>query len=260
MTNKILIIDSNIEDRERVARHLMENGYNIFLTSFGNKGLMLASNVSIDLIILELNLPDIKGTEVIKCLKDNKRLADIPLVVVSNNNDEIDKFVTFTLGVTDYVTKPVSLRELTLRVKAILKRTVKSDSLMILSNGKIKVDLQSFKGFAFDTPLNLTNIEFKILSLLLKKQNRVLSRDEILQGVWRNSDSANARIVDAHIRLLRKKLGKYKGEVETIQGVGYRMRAHRFSINSDDRNLQDSNLSYVDDEGFVNKFEVSQLS
>ena len=169
-------------------------------------------------------LPDGSGLDLCRELKQDKSLSSMPVIILTAKDDEVDKVVGFELGADDYVTKPFSVRELILRVKAVLKRGErKSDNIEVQRQfGELKIDVDSHEVFVNDEQVNLTALEFKLLRQLVDRRGRVQSRDQLLSDVWGYSSDVTTRTVDTHIKRLREKLGDMGKYVQTIRGVGYK--------------------------------------
>jgi two-component system phosphate regulon response regulator PhoB len=169
-------------------------------------------------------LPDGSGLDLFRELKQDKSLFSMPVIILTAKDDEVDKVVGFELGADDYVTKPFSVRELILRVKAVLKRGErKSDNVEVQRQfGELKIDVDSHEVFVNDEQVNLTALEFKLLRQLVDRRGRVQSRDQLLSDVWGYSSDVTTRTVDTHIKRLREKLGDMGKYVKTIRGVGYK--------------------------------------
>ena len=176
------------------------------------------------LLLLDLMLPDGSGLDLFRELKQDKSKSSMPVIILTAKDDEVDKVVGFELGADDYVTKPFSVRELILRVKAVLKRGVsKSDNVEVQRQfGELKIDVDSHEVFVNDEPISLTALEFKLLRQLVDRRGRVQSRDQLLSDVWGYSSDVTTRTVDTHIKRLREKLGDMGKYVQTIRGVGYK--------------------------------------
>ncbi|MBN2715901.1 MAG: response regulator transcription factor [Deltaproteobacteria bacterium] len=226
MTVRIMVVDPDHLNIEKLIRLFNGAGYACVGCPTASECLSRLQNTPCDLIITELELTDMSGTELCRLLTYNQDTAHIPVVFLSAMNAEIDKVVALSLGATDYVNKPFSSRELILRVKAILRRTVRSRPQSFVSNGVICLDSRSHRAWANGNLLQLTKLEFKMLTALVGAGGHVLKRDDIINAVWGASAHVLDRTVDAHIRTLRKKLGAAKSELETVQGVGYRIRQH----------------------------------
>ena len=169
-------------------------------------------------------LPDGSGLDLFRELKQDKSKSSMPVIILTAKDDEVDKVVGFELGADDYVTKPFSVRELILRVKAVLKRGVsKSDNVEVQRQfGELKIDVDSHEVFVNDEQISLTALEFKLLRQLVDRRGRVQSRDQLLSDVWGYSSDVTTRTVDTHIKRLREKLGDMGKYVQTIRGVGYK--------------------------------------
>jgi two-component system phosphate regulon response regulator PhoB len=169
-------------------------------------------------------LPDGSGLDLCRELKSDPKKNLIPIIILTAKDDEVDKVVGFELGADDYVTKPFSVRELILRVKAVLKRgNVKSENLEVQRQfGDLAIDVDSHEVFVNNNQVILTALEFKLLRQLVDRRGRVQSRDQLLSDVWGYSADVTTRTVDTHIKRLREKLGAMGKYVQTIRGVGYK--------------------------------------
>lgn len=221
---KILIVEDDKNISKLVRYNLEKAGFDCEVTITGEDALDVADREPIDLIILDIMLPKMDGLEACKQLKQDKRLAAIPIIMLTAKGEEIDRIVGFELGADDYIVKPFSPRELVLRVKAILKRgKLREDVKEILRAGDLTIDIPRHKVSARKNEVKLTAMEFKLLLLLIKRKGRVQSRDRLLEDVWDLDSDVTTRTVDTHIKRLRQKLGKEGKLVETIRGLGYRL-------------------------------------
>ena len=185
----------------------------------------LIEDPKFSIILLDLMLPDGSGLDLCREVKSDSTTQDIPIIILTAKDDEVDKVVGFELGADDYVTKPFSVRELILRVKAILKRNNKTVSTPLEINrnfGSLKMDIESHEVFIDDEEVVLTALEFKLLNQLVERRGRVQTRDQLLSDVWGYSADITTRTVDTHIKRLREKLGTMGKYVQTIRGVGYK--------------------------------------
>jgi len=222
---QVLIIDNNTAHSEMVARTLNEHGSVSRREHNGVRGVESALTNPPDLVVVELDLPDISGIEVIRRLKREVRTSEIPIFCISENDTEMEKIVAFELGATDYQVKPINKRELALRVQAILRRTTAQDDRSLLNVGPIRIDTGLFKTTAYGKDISLTQREFRILLALAQTKGRVLSREELLDTAWGDDAEVQDRTVDAHIRAIRAKLGPAATCLETVNRVGYCLRA-----------------------------------
>ena len=170
-------------------------------------------------------LPDGSGLDLCKKIKSNSETEATPIIILTAKDDEVDKVVGFELGADDYVTKPFSVRELILRVKAILKRSdTKTKEVVEVERqfGDLKIDIDSHEVHVDSQLIELTALEFRLLKELVDKRGRVQSRDQLLSEVWGYNAEVTTRTVDTHIKRLREKLGSMGKYVQTIRGVGYK--------------------------------------
>lgn len=221
MPDTILIVEDEPDVLDLVVYHLKKAGYHTAAARDGAAGLAKARDLLPALVVLDLMLPQLEGTEVCKRLKADPKTAHIPIVMLTAKAEEVDRILGLELGADDYVTKPFSPRELVLRIKSILGR-IKGRTSEVLKHGDLVVDLAKHEVSLKDKPLDLTATEFKLLATLLERRGRVQTRDRLLTDVWGYEGDVDTRTVDTHVRRLREKLGKAGDCIETIRGVGYR--------------------------------------
>ena len=224
MSQKILIIEDEPDIRKTLEYNISREGYDVISASSLSDGREKLESASFSLLLLDLMLPDGSGLDLCRELKQDKSLSSMPVIILTAKDDEVDKVVGFELGADDYVTKPFSVRELILRVKAVLKRGErKSDNMEVQRQfGELKIDVDSHEVFVNDEQVSLTALEFKLLRQLVDRRGRVQSRDQLLSDVWGYSSDVTTRTVDTHIKRLREKLGNMGKYVQTIRGVGYK--------------------------------------
>ena len=224
MSQKILIIEDEPDIRKTLEYNISREGYDVISASSLSEGREKLESASFSLLLLDLMLPDGSGLDLCRELKQDKSLSSMPVIILTAKDDEVDKVVGFELGADDYVTKPFSVRELILRVKAVLKRGErKSDNIEVQRQfGELKIDVDSHEVFINDEQVGLTALEFKLLRQLVDRRGRVQSRDQLLSDVWGYSSDVTTRTVDTHIKRLREKLGDMGKYVQTIRGVGYK--------------------------------------
>ena len=224
MSQKILIIEDEPDIRKTLEYNISREGYEVISASSLSEGKEKLESASFSLLLLDLMLPDGSGLDLCRELKQDKSLSSMPVIILTAKDDEVDKVVGFELGADDYVTKPFSVRELILRVKAVLKRGErKSDNMEVQRQfGELKIDVDSHEVFINDDQVSLTALEFKLLHQLVDRRGRVQSRDQLLSDVWGYSSDVTTRTVDTHIKRLREKLGDMGKYVQTIRGVGYK--------------------------------------
>jgi len=221
---KILIIEDDRDIVEMVEYNLEEEGYETLSALNGEAGLELARRQHPDLIILDVMLPLIDGFEVCRKLKSNDVTADVPIIILSAKSQETDKVVGLELGADDYVTKPFSPRELIARIRAILRRGREPRSARRIERGDVVIDSTRHKVVVRGEEISLSFTEFKLLEILAQRPGVVFSREQILDAVSGYESVVCDRTVDAHVKSLRRKLGKAKDYIETIRGAGYRFK------------------------------------
>ena len=224
MSQRILIIEDEPDIRKTLEYNLSREGFDVICASSLSEGKDSINAAKFSLILLDLMLPDGSGLDLCRELKSDPKKNLIPIIILTAKDDEVDKVVGFELGADDYVTKPFSVRELILRVKAVLKRgNVKSESLEVQRQfGDLVIDVDSHEVFVNNNQVILTALEFKLLRQLVDRRGRVQSRDQLLSDVWGYSADVTTRTVDTHIKRLREKLGAMGKYVQTIRGVGYK--------------------------------------
>ena len=224
MSQKILIIEDEPDIRKTLEYNLSKEGFDVICASSLSEGKDYLNINSFSLILLDLMLPDGSGLDLCRELKSNTEKKLIPIIILTAKDDEVDKVVGFELGADDYVTKPFSVRELILRIKAVLKRgNAKSENLEVQRQfGDLVIDVESHEVFVNNEHVALTALEFKLLRQLVDRRGRVQSRDQLLSDVWGYSADVTTRTVDTHIKRLREKLGAMGKYVQTIRGVGYK--------------------------------------
>ena len=220
---RILIVDDEPETVELVEFNLRQAGFDVTTAQDGAEAIRKARAQMPGLIVLDLMLPEVDGLEVCKILRRDTNTVAIPIIMLTAKAAELDRVLGLELGADDYVTKPFSPRELVLRIKKLLARgqgataepeTLKFDDLSIdLPRHMVKVRGKS---------VELTATEFKLLTTLAQRRERVQSRDALLRDVWDYRNLVDTRTVDTHIRRLREKLGPAAKHLETVRGVGYR--------------------------------------
>ena len=221
----ILVVDDEKDILNLITHQLEKAGFKVIPASDGTTALSMARKSHPDLILLDLLLPDLEGTEVQKLLKQDPETKDIPVIMVTAKGEEVDKIVGLELGADDYITKPFSVRELVLRVKAVLKRVKgKGEEKKEIKIWDLTIDPRGYKVWVKKESVPLTATEFKLLLELIENRGKVMTRDTLLNNVWGYSYEGYARTVDTHIRRLREKLGKAGEYIETLRGIGYSFR------------------------------------
>ena len=220
----ILVVDDERHILELLEYNLTVSGFDYLSAEDGAQAVALASSEHPSLILLDLMLPGMDGGEICRRLKANPTTADIPIVIISARNDDVDKVIALELGADDYITKPFSVHEVIARIKAILRRSGQPKNRTTITVGSITVNTETYEAFHNGEKMRLTLKEFELLKLLAQANGRVQSRDSILDRVWGYEFYGETRTVDVHIRHLRMKLGEDGDYIQTIRGVGYRLQ------------------------------------
>ena len=225
MNVNILVIEDEPDIRRNLEYNLGREGFKASSAGSLDEANERLKSKKFDLILLDLMLPDGSGLDLCKKIKSKSETEAIPIIILTAKDDEVDKVVGFELGADDYVTKPFSVRELILRVKAILKRSdTKTKEVVEVERqfGDLKIDVDSHEVHVDSQLIELTALEFRLLKELVDKRGRVQSRDQLLSEVWGYNAEVTTRTVDTHIKRLREKLGSMGKYVQTIRGVGYK--------------------------------------
>ena len=219
---KILIV----EDEEKLARfvelELMHEGYETAKAFDGRTGLEMAETGEFDLVLLDIMLPELSGTEVLRRLR---KKSDIPVILLTARDSVMDKVSGLDSGADDYITKPFGMMTLISRIKAVLRRydgKSYQSKQKILEADKIKIDITRHTVFSDNKQIFLTVKEFDLLVLLIENRPNVLTREQLLDSIWKIDADIESRTVDVHIRTLRQKLGEGGNIIETVRGVGYK--------------------------------------
>ncbi len=221
----ILIVEDEKDIAGLIAHHMEAAGFKVVVAHDGATAFKEMKKRLPDLILLDLMLPDMDGTEICKILKQKEATRNIPIIMVTAKSEEVDRIVGLELGADDYVVKPFSTRELSLRVKGILKRLkgVKEEQ-KVLKHGELALDVDAHVVSIAGKRLDLTLTEFKLLKELLLNRDRVRSRETLLNNVWGYTFEGYNRTVDTHIQRLRHKLGSHGKMIATVRGIGYMIK------------------------------------
>jgi two-component system phosphate regulon response regulator PhoB len=226
MPSHILVVEDERDLLRVITYNLKQAGFDVVGAPDGETALRAVREERFDIVLLDLMLPDISGTEVCRRLKSNPATATIPVVMVTAKGEEIDRIVGFELGADDYVVKPFNPRELILRVRAILRRAEgPADTGERFTFGRLEVDRAAHRVWVEGQEVAFTALELKLLTMLHDRRGRVLTRDLLLDEVWGSNADVTARNVDTHVKRVREKLGAAGEYIETVRGVGYRFRA-----------------------------------
>ena len=226
MARRVLLVEDEADLRASVAFAARRAGYQVTEAGTGAEALAaVATAPPPDVVVLDVMLPDLSGVEVCRRLRADRRTADCGIVMLTARTEEFDRVLGFESGADDYVTKPFSMRELLLRIEALLRRTMRSPGPeQALASGPIVVDVDAHEVTVDGAPVTLTALEFRLLVTLMERKGRVQTREMLLRDVWGIDADVTTRTVDTHVKRLRQKLGPAGAAVETVRGVGYRFR------------------------------------
>jgi two-component system phosphate regulon response regulator PhoB len=220
----VLIVDDERDLVRLVEFNLQQAGYETTTAYTGEEALQKVRHRVPDLVVLDLMLPDISGTEVCRQIKASPRTRQVPVLMLTARTDEVDRVVGFEVGADDFVTKPFSVRELVLRIRAILRRGAGAQADDVREQvGPIRVDPEAHRAYVEGEEVALTALEFKLLTTFMSRLGRVQTRETLLQDVWGMASDLQTRTVDTHVKRLREKLGAGRDLIETVRGIGYRM-------------------------------------
>lgn len=220
----VLIIEDDPNTASLIATYLQREGFTTRLAGDGESGLASARSYQPNLVILDLMLPKLDGWEVCRQLR---KISDLPVLMLSARDDEIDRILGLSIGADDYVVKPFSPRELVERVKAILRRArpAQVEDVGVLTRSGLTLDPDRHRVTSDHREIDLTPTEFKLLHALMAAPGRVFSRESLLGHIYRQEDAVVDRVIDVHIGKLRQKLDDSSDNprfIETVRGVGYR--------------------------------------
>jgi len=226
-TTRILVVEDEL-DIAGLIKHTLERAGEavVDVVTSGDAALKKVSDEPPDLMILDLNLPVLSGTEVCRILRSRPATASLPIIMLTARSSEADRVGGLDLGADDYITKPFSLKELAARVRALLRRRpgdgAKVPGAAVYRGRHLVADFEAVSIEVDEKPVRLTRREFDLLRCLVENRNRVLSRDRLLERVWGYDKSMETRSVDVHVGRLRAKLGPAGEQIETLVGMGYR--------------------------------------
>jgi two-component system phosphate regulon response regulator PhoB len=221
-SQKVLVVEDETDLVRTLEYNFRQAGFDVFTATSGLDGLRVAGTKNPDLVLLDLMLPDIQGTEVCRQLKADPKTRATPVIILTARGEEVDRVVGFEIGADDYVTKPFSVRELVLRARAVLLRGEPGGSVETVKLGNLTIDSDAHRVHVEGREVPLTALEFRLLSTLVRRRDRVQTRQTLLNDVWGLNLNVETRTIDTHIKRLREKLGTAGALIETVRGVGYR--------------------------------------
>lgn len=214
----VLIVDDEKLIRDVIKEYCIKENYNTFEASNGKESIEIVKNNKIDIIIMDIMMPQMDGYSAVK---EIKKIKDIPCIMLSARSEEYDKLAGFEIGIDDYITKPFSPKELIARIKAILIRIDKTIGKQYVYK-TLKLDLLGRVLYIDEKKINITPKEYELLLYFIENKKVALSREQLLSTVWGYDFYGDDRTIDTHIKMLRHSLGKYRNLIETVRSVGYR--------------------------------------
>lgn len=228
MTFRVLVVDDEPDISALVSYHLAREGYRVQTAADGEEALEAMEREPPDLVVLDLMLPGVSGLEVLRELRGRAEWRGLPVILLTARREEEERVEGLRLGADDYVPKPFSPRELVLRVGAVLRRVrtnpPSASGGTLHQAGPVRLDTGAARAEVNGLPLQLTPTEYRLLMVLVERQGRVQSREQLLEAVWETTASITTRTVDMHVQRLRAKLGQAAPWLETVRGFGYRFR------------------------------------
>jgi two-component system, OmpR family, phosphate regulon response regulator PhoB len=232
LDRKVLVVEDEPDLRELITFNLTAAGFKVQATENGSEGLEAVQEFAPDLVLLDLMLPDIPGTEVCRRIRGGEAGGRQPAVMMlTAKAEEIDRVVGFELGADDYVVKPFSVRELVLRVGAIMRtrrpptNAASAPRPRRYAVGPLELDVDGYHVFVSGKEVHVSALEMRLLIYLVEHRGRVRSREHLLADVWGYKPEVSTRTIDTHVKRLRDKLGAVGSLVETVRGTGYRLSA-----------------------------------
>jgi two-component system phosphate regulon response regulator PhoB len=236
---RVLVIEDEADIRDLLSYNLQSGGYQVKSVETGQLGLVAVDEFEPDVVLLDLMLPDVSGTEVCRRIRSRTETVQPAIIMLTAKGEEIDRVVGFEVGADDYVVKPFSVRELLLRVNAVLRGRSgvptavgdrRSPPLAPATKtrrkyavGPLKVDVDGHYVYVKQTEIHVSAIEMRLLVYLIEHRGRVRSREDLLEDVWGYKPGVSTRTVDTHVKRLRDKLGSAGALIETVRGTGYRL-------------------------------------
>lgn len=223
---KILVVDDDANIREVVCYALHKAGFATVTAADGAQALARFGAERPDLVVLDILMPELDGTEVCRRLRADPRNAAVPIVFLSSRDDEVDRILGLELGGDDYIAKPFSPRELVARVRARLRRPPPDAAPAPLTHGRLRLDAEQYKAWWDEREIVLTLTEFGILRTLLARPGRVCTRDQLMNEAYALHKIVSDRTIDSHVRRVRAKLNAVGADpIETVHGIGYKLGA-----------------------------------
>ncbi len=225
MKKRILVVDDEKTIVELVSFNLTKESFDVSSAFNGEDAMKLISTNRFDLIILDIMLPGIQGLELCKMLRSSEKTENIPIIMLTAKNDELDKVLGLEFGADDYITKPFSTRELVARVKAVMRRSqIKPQEDKTIAIGELEINTETYQVKKRNSEIKISATEFKLLYFMIRKKGKVLTRDILLDAVWKDEAYVEPRTVDVHVRRLRAQIEDNPSKpvyIKTRRGIGY---------------------------------------
>jgi two-component system phosphate regulon response regulator PhoB/two-component system alkaline phosphatase synthesis response regulator PhoP len=227
LNKQIAVVEDEVDIMELISLHLRKERFSVRGFLNGSSFLRFLEAERPSLVVLDLMLPDVDGFELCRHLKTKPDHASIPIIILTARSEETDRILGLELGADDYMIKPFSVRELTARVRAVLRRTLKQEpeAETIEVGGMVRIDPQKYEVTVEGKKIDLTTTEFRILQLLASRNGWVFSRERILTHLWGSDKMVLDRTIDVHIKHLREKMGKASPLIKNMRGIGYKLEA-----------------------------------
>ncbi len=225
MKKTVLVVEDEVDLATTIEFNLKKEGFEVHVAHSGEDALKLAKQYKPGVVLLDVMLPGLSGTQVCQTLRQDALLKSTGIIMLTAKGDEIDRVVGLEMGADDYVVKPFSVRELMLRVRTLFRRTQSEpDIRKEVSFGILRIDREAHRVFVDEAEVALTSLEFKLLVTLFERRGRVQSRERLLETVWEMPGELTTRTVDTHVKRLRQKICGAGDYIQTVRGVGYRFR------------------------------------
>ncbi|HEY6909907.1 MAG TPA: response regulator [Myxococcales bacterium] len=221
--SRILIVEDEKDIVQVLEFALRQAGFDPVAARDAGEAFARIREKTPDAVLLDVMLPGMPGTEICRQLKSNPRTSAVPVIMLTARGEELDRVEGFELGADDYITKPFSVREVVLRVKAVLRRGAQGEAPLRDRIGPLLLDREAHRAFVDGKEVELTALEFKLLETFVARLGRVQTREQLLRDVWEMNAELQTRTVDTHVKRLREKLGSGRDLIETVRGLGYRM-------------------------------------
>lgn len=219
--NKVLLIEDDPDIRELISYNLTKNGFSVTSAENANDALIMLDDIKIDIILLDLMLPGLKGMQFLDIVRAKSGVKHIPVIIISAKNAEHDIISALDHGADDYLPKPFSMEMLSAKINTVLRRGLKSEGEMQLECMGIKMDDSRRKVFIDSEEIVLTHKEYELLKIFISNPNKIFTRNQLLNTVWGYDSESMTRTVDSHVSTLRKKLGAKGDIIKSIPKIGY---------------------------------------